>query len=110
MSDKTQNNEEIFVEDVEEENLVEDQELEQDTPEEVSEESQETLSDSILEVLLGEAKKKNEDEDEDEESDSEEWCCADWMSDNSCVVGGGFAAVVALGLGVWFWDDLAPLV
>jgi len=74
MSDKTQNNEEIFVEDVEEENLVEDQELEQDTPEEVSEESQETLSDSILEVLLGEAKKKNEDEDEDEdeESDSEE--------------------------------------
>ena len=74
MSDKTQNNEEIFVEDVEEENLVEDQELEQDTPEEVSEESQETLSDSILEVLLGEAKKKNEDEDEDEdeESDSED--------------------------------------
>ena len=74
MSDKTQNNEEIFVEDVEVENLVEDQELEQDTPEEVSEESQETLSDSILEVLLGEAKKKNEDEDEDEdeESDSEE--------------------------------------
>ena len=71
MSDKTQNNEEIFVEDVEEENLVEDQELEQDTPEEVSEESQETLSDSILEVLLGEAKKKNEDEDEDEDEDEE---------------------------------------
>jgi len=75
MSEEIQNEEEIVVEDVQEEDLVENQELEQDTPEEVAEESQESLSDSVLDVLLGEAKKKNEAEDEEEdeeESDDEE--------------------------------------
>lgn len=74
MSEEIQNEEEIVVEDVQEEDLVENQELEQDTPEEVAEESQESLSDSVLDVLLGEAKKKNEaeDEEDEEESDDEE--------------------------------------
>jgi hypothetical protein len=71
MSEEKQN-EEIVVEDVQEENLVENQELVQDTPEEVTEESVENLSDSVLNVLLGEAKKKNEAEHGDEESDEEE--------------------------------------
>ena len=47
MSEEIQN-EEIVVEDVQEEDLVENQELVQDTPEEVAEESQESLSDSVL--------------------------------------------------------------
>jgi len=72
MSEEIQNEEEIVVEDVQEEDLVENQELEQDTPEEVAEETQESLSDSVLEVLLGEAKKKNEAEHEDEEDEDEE--------------------------------------
>jgi len=74
MSEEIQNEEEIVVEDVQEEDLVENQELEQDTPEEVAEETQESLSDSVLDVLLGEAKKKNEaeDEEEDEEEVNEE--------------------------------------
>ena len=60
------------VEDIEEIDLVENQELEQDTPEEVSETTQD-LSDSILDVLLGEAKKNEEDEKEDEvEEDAHE--------------------------------------
>jgi hypothetical protein len=74
MSEEIQN-EEIVVEDVQEEDLVENQGLVQDTPEEVAEESQESLSDSVLDVLLGEAKKKNEaedEEDDEEESDDEE--------------------------------------
>ena len=74
MSEEKQN-EEIVVEDVQEDNLVENQELVQDTPEEVTEESVENLSDSVLNILLGEAKKKNEAEHEDEdeeESDDEE--------------------------------------
>jgi hypothetical protein len=71
MSEEKQN-EEIVVEDVQEDNLVENQELVQDTPEEVTEESVENLSDSVLNILLGEAKKKNEAEHEDEESDEDE--------------------------------------
>jgi hypothetical protein len=71
MSEEKQN-EEIVVEDVQEDNLVENQELVQDTPEEVTEESVENLSDSVLNVLLGEAKKKNEAEHGDEESDEDE--------------------------------------
>ena len=59
------------VEDIEEIDLVENQELEQDTPEEVSETNQD-LSDSILEVLLGEAKKNEEDEKEKEEEEEED--------------------------------------
>ena len=57
------------VEDIEEITLVENQELEQDTPEEVSETKQD-LSDSILDILLGEAK-KNEEEEKEEEAEEE---------------------------------------
>lgn len=70
MSEEKQN-EEIVVEDVQEENLVENQELVQDKPEEVTEESQENLTDSVLDVLLGEAKKKTEAEEEEEEDEDE---------------------------------------
>jgi len=74
MSEEIQN-EEIVVEDVQEEDLVENQELVQDTPEEVAEASQESHSDSVLDILLGEAKKNNEaedEEDDEDESDDEE--------------------------------------
>ena len=77
--------EEQIIEDVEEKDLVENQELEaeetevvvEETAEEVSEEIEVTedeqpLSDAVLDVLLGEAKKKNESEEEVEEDDSEE--------------------------------------
>ena len=75
MSEEKQNNEEeLVVEDVQEEDLLENQELaEQDNPEEVTEESQERLSQSVLNILLGESKNKNEeDEDEDDSEDDSE--------------------------------------
>ena len=71
------NDNEQIIEDVEEKDLVENQELEAEGTEEVSEEIEVTedtqeLSDAVLEVLLGEAKKKNEAEESEEESEVEE--------------------------------------
>jgi hypothetical protein len=81
------NDNEQIIEDVEEKDLVENQELEAEgteevvaeevTTDEVSEEIEVTedtqeLSDAVLEVLLGEAKKKNEAEESEEESEVEE--------------------------------------
>jgi len=59
---------EDIIEDITEEALLEDQELVQDTAEEVTE--QQSYSDAIKSILLGESKsskKESEDEDEDEE-------------------------------------------
>jgi len=70
MSEETQ-----IIEDIEEKDLVENQELEQDIPEEVSEEStSDPLTQDVLDALLGEAKKNESEEesDEDEDEDSEE--------------------------------------
>jgi len=74
MSEETQEVEDI-IEDITEEQLITNEELEQDTPEEVSEkvEAEEaSFDDSIKSILLGEKKAvKKEDEDE-EESDEED--------------------------------------
>jgi hypothetical protein len=77
MSEETQEIEDI-IEDITEEQLSTNEELEQDTPEEVSEkvEAQEaSFDDSIKSILLGEkkaVKKEEEDEDEVEEDEDEE--------------------------------------
>lgn len=68
--------EDQIVEDVEEKDLVENQELEAEETQEVSEEievteEQQPLSKTVLDVLLGEAKKKTEAEHEDDESEDE---------------------------------------
>lgn len=64
---------EDIIEDVTEEQLIANEELEQDTPEEVSEEQEATFDDSIKSILLGEKKAvKKEEEDEDEDEDIEE--------------------------------------
>jgi hypothetical protein len=70
--------EDQIVEDVEEKDLVENQELEAEETEEVSEEievaeEQQPLSKTVLDVILGEAKNKTEaEEDESDEDDIEE--------------------------------------
>jgi len=63
-----------IIEDVTEEALIEDQELVQDTAEEVTETQDKDLSDTIMSVLLGEKKtaKKEADEDDSEEDEEEE--------------------------------------
>ena len=63
-----------IIEDVEEKDLVENQELVQDNPEEVAEDTSQTLTQAVVDALLGEAKKnESEDEsDEDDDDDSEE--------------------------------------
>ena len=58
MSDENQ-----IIEDVEEVDLVENQELVQDIPEEVAEDTSQTLTQAVVDALLGEAK-KNESEEE----------------------------------------------
>ena len=76
MSEETQEVEDI-IEDITEEQLITNEELEQDTPEEVSEkvEAEEaSFDDSIKSILLGEKKavKKEEEEDEEESEEEEE--------------------------------------
>ena len=66
MSDENQ-----ITEDVEEVDLVENQELVQDIPEEVAEDTSQTLTQAVVDALLGEAK-KNESEEESDDDDSEE--------------------------------------
>ena len=66
MSDENQ-----IIEDVEEVDLVENQELVQDIPEEVAEDTSQTLTQAVVDALLGEAK-KNESEEESDDDDSEE--------------------------------------
>ncbi len=66
MSDENQ-----IIEDVEEVDLVENQELVQDIPEEVAEDTSQTLSQAVVDALLGEAK-KNESEEESDDDDSKE--------------------------------------
>tara|TARA_R110001606_G_scaffold15483_3_gene63586 strand:+ start:211 stop:1512 length:1302 start_codon:yes stop_codon:yes gene_type:complete len=62
-----------IIEDVEEKDLVENQELVQDNPEEVTEDTQEIpLTQSVVDVLLGEAKDKTESEEESPEEDEDE--------------------------------------
>tara|TARA_B110000444_G_scaffold134982_1_gene126792 strand:+ start:18149 stop:19600 length:1452 start_codon:yes stop_codon:yes gene_type:complete len=62
-----------IIEDVEEKDLVENQELVQDIPEEVTEDTQGTpLTQSVVDVLLSEAKKKTESEEESPEEDEDE--------------------------------------
>ncbi len=76
MSEETQEVEDI-IEDITEEQLITNEELEQDTPEEVSEEveaEEASFDDSIKSILLGEKKavKKEEEEDEEESEEEEE--------------------------------------
>lgn len=74
MSEETQEVEDI-IEDITEEQLSTNEELEQDTPEEVSEkvEAQEaSFDDSIKSILLGEKKAVKKEEEEDEEEVEEE--------------------------------------
>lgn len=66
MSDENQ-----IIEDVEEVDLVENQELVQDIPEEVAEDTSQTLSQAVVDALLGEAK-KTESEEKSDDDDSEE--------------------------------------
>ena len=66
MSDENQ-----IIEDVEEVDLVENQELVQDIPEEVAEDTSQTLSQAVVDALLGEAK-KNESEEESDDDDSKD--------------------------------------
>lgn len=63
---------EDIIEDVTEEQLIANEELEQDTPEEVSEEQEATFDDSIKSILLGEKKAVKKEEDEDGDEDIEE--------------------------------------
>ena len=69
MSDENQ-----IIEDVEEVDLVENQELVQDIPEEVAEDTSQTLSQAVVDALLGEAKKTESEEksDDDDSKDEEE--------------------------------------
>ena len=69
MSDENQ-----IIEDVEEKDLVGNQELVQDNPEEVAEDTSKTLTQAVVDALLSETKKnESEDEsDEDDDDDSEE--------------------------------------
>jgi hypothetical protein len=69
MSDENQ-----IIEDVEEKDLVGNQELVQDNPEEVAEDTSKTLTQAVVDALLSETKKnESEDEsDEDDDNDSEE--------------------------------------
>ena len=62
------NDNEQIIEDVEEKDLVVESEVEVSEETEVTEPEQ-PLSDAVLNVLLGEAKKKNEAEHEDEKSE-----------------------------------------
>jgi hypothetical protein len=73
MSEETQEIEDI-IEDVTEEELTANEELEQDLPEEVSEEQEVSFDDSIKSILLGEKKscKEEDDEEESEEDEDEE--------------------------------------
>jgi len=75
MSEETQEVEDI-IEDITEEQLITNEELEQDAPEEVSEEveaEEASFDDSIKSILLGEKKAvKKEDEDEDESEDEDD--------------------------------------
>ena len=73
MSEETQEVEDI-IEDVTEEELTANEELEQDLPEEVSEEQEVSFDDSIKSILLGEKKscKEEDDEEESEEDEDEE--------------------------------------
>ena len=66
MSDENQ-----IIEDVEEVDLVENQELVQDIPEEVAEETSNTLTQAVVDALLSEVKKE-ESEEESDDDDSEE--------------------------------------
>ena len=66
MSDENQ-----IIEDVEEVDLVENQELVQDIPEEVAEDTSQTLTQAVVDALLGEAK-KNESEEESDDDDSKD--------------------------------------
>ena len=66
MSDENQ-----IIEDVEEVDLVENQELVQDIPEEVAEDTSNTLTQAVVDALLGEAK-KNESEEESDDDDSKD--------------------------------------
>ena len=66
MSDENQ-----IIEDVEEVDLVENQELVQDIPEEVAEETSKTLTQAVVDALLSEVKKE-ESEEESDDDDSEE--------------------------------------
>ena len=61
---------EDIIEDITEEALLEDQELVQDTAEEVTEEQ--SYSDAIKSVLLGESKSSKKEEDEEEEDEEED--------------------------------------
>ena len=68
---------EQIIEDIEEKDLVENQELEVEETEEVSEETEvaentQPLSDTVLDILLGEKTKKNEGEHEDEDESEED--------------------------------------
>ena len=65
------NDNEQIIEDVEEKDLVVESEVEVSEETEVTEQEQ-PLSDTVLEVLLGEAKKKNEAEESDEEEEVSE--------------------------------------
>ena len=69
MSDENQ-----IIEDVEEADLVENQELVQDIPEEVAEDTSQTLTQAVVDALLGEAKKNESEEksDDDDSKDEEE--------------------------------------
>lgn len=64
---------EDIIEDVTEEQLIANEELEQDTPEEVSEEQEATFDDSIKSILLGEKKKYKKEEDDEDEDEEEEY-------------------------------------
>ena len=61
---------EQIIEDVEEKDLIES-EVEVSEETEVTEQQEQPLSNAVLDVLLGEAKKKNEAEEEDEKSDED---------------------------------------
>ena len=61
-----------IIEDVEEKDLVENQELVQDNPEEVAEDTSQTLTQAVVDALLGEAKKNESEDESDEDEDSEE--------------------------------------
>ena len=68
MSDENQ-----IIEDVEEKDLVGNQELVQDNPEEVAEDTRQTLTQAVVDALLSETKKnESEDESDEDDDDSEE--------------------------------------
>lgn len=71
MSEETQEVEDI-IEDVTEEQLTANEELEQDLPEEVSEEQEVSFDDSIKSILLGEKKSCKEEDDEEESEEDED--------------------------------------